>query len=235
MNLKTNDIPQDLKGILNVDFTSSQILKNAFVHRSYLNEHPSFELPSNERLEFLGDAVLQFLTSAFLYTQYDQDEGLLTNYRSSLVNTVSLAELSRRMNLGQYLFLAKGEEANGGRDREYILANTFEAFLGALYLEQGIESCKKLLEKVLFPGLKSIIENHQYRDYKSLFQEKAQEKFNATPIYEVQKEWGPDHDKHFEVGLVVNKKTLSVGEGKSKQKAEQDAAQKGLESLWPQG
>ena len=130
---------------------------------------------------FWAMLFFSFWTSDFLFSQYDHDEGLLTNYRSSLVNTVSLAEVARELNLGAYLFLAKGEETNGGRDREYILANTFEAFLGALYLEQGIESCRKLLEKVLFPKLGDIIKNKSYKDYKSVLQEKAQERFSETP------------------------------------------------------
>ncbi len=234
MKLTSENLSPELRDILTVDFTSSALIRNAFVHRSYLNENQDFSLPSNERLEFLGDAVLQFLTSFYLYTQFTEDEGLLTNYRSALVNTVSLAETAKQLQLGQYLYLAKGEEASGGRDREYILANTFEAFLGALFLEQGIDSCQKLLERVLFPKLNSIIENQTFKDFKSLFQEKAQETHSATPTYEVVKEWGPDHDKQFSVAVNINGKNICTGNGKSKQKAEQDAAKKAIHKLWPQ-
>lgn len=229
-------LPESLIDLVSQEeFGNSEIFHNAFIHRSYLNEHLDFDKLSNERLEFLGDAVLQFLTSQFLYTTYPIDnEGRLTHYRSSLVNTVSLASISREMGLGKYLKMAKGEEASGGRDREYILANTFESLLGGLFLEKGLPSCKSLLEKVLFPKLTTIIEEKRFKDYKSLFQEKAQAEFGLTPIYTLASEVGPDHEKIFTVNVMVGDQIYGVGTGASKQKAEQDAAHIAMEKKWPQ-
>lgn len=225
--------PVELKNLeekIGIEFKDQSLLLNAFVHRSYLNEHPNFHLSSNERLEFLGDACLELIVSEYLYQNYPKrPEGDLTNFRSALVNTKSLAQTAQKLNLGEYLLLSKGEEESGGRTSEYLLANTFEALLGAIYLEKGFEKAAMVVEKFLIVKLSEIVANEAYKDAKSKLQEIAQEKFLITPHYEVLKEWGPDHDKHFRVGAFVGKKRLAVGEGASKQKAELDAAQKALE------
>jgi ribonuclease III len=214
------------------DFKDKELGENAFVHRSYLNEHPSFKLGSNERLEFLGDAVLEFLTSDFLYKKYPQaEEGILTAYRSALVKTETLAERAKKLDFGSRLKLSRGEDDSGGRSSEYILANTFEAYLGALYLDQGIKKCSEFLEEVLFPQIEGIIQSGAYKDYKSLFQEIAQEKIGLTPTYEVVDEWGPDHDKVFKVAVSVGGEQKGIGEGSSKQKAEVAAAKDALQRL----
>lgn len=222
----------DLEKNLKINFKDKDLLKTAFVHRSYLNEHVGFRLPANERLEFLGDAVLQFLTSQYLYKNYlNSSEGELTNYRASLVCSPQLASISRELDLGDYLYLSRGENDTGGRNREYILANTFEALLGAIYLDRGIGTSRKFLERNLFPKLREIIEKKKFKDYKSHLQELAQEKLSETPVYKVIKEWGPDHDKHFEVAVLIKKKIIGKGPGSSKQKAEQAAAKIALEDL----
>lgn len=213
-------------------FKNKDLLENAFVHRSYLNEHPKFNLPSNERLEFLGDAVLEFITSEHLYKTYDEEpEGRLTAYRSSLVKTETLAQLAKELDFGSKLKLSKGEDESGGRESEYLLADTFEAFIGALYLDQGIPACRTFLEETLFPKLDEIVRTRAYKDYKSLLQEIAQEKVNFTPIYKVLDEQGPDHNKTFKVGVFIKDKQEGVGEGSSKQRAEVDAAKNALENL----
>ncbi len=220
------------KEIIGEDLGNETLFKTAFTHRSYLNEHHEYEGKSNERLEFLGDAVLQLLSSDYLYNSYTEaPEGDLTNYRSSIVCTTSLAEEAKRMGYGALLQLSNGEEATGGRDREYILANTFEAVLGALYLDRGLETCRKFLEKELFYKVRGMVENNVYKDAKSLFQEAAQDKFGVTPVYQVIDSWGPDHEKTFKMGVFVGKENWGVGEGKSKQRAEQSAAENGLKRL----
>jgi len=213
-------------------FKDKNLFDNAFVHRSYLNENPSWKLGSNERLEFLGDAVLEFITSEHLYKTYDQEpEGRLTAYRSSLVKTETLAALAKELDFGGRLKLSKGEDDSGGRESGYLLADTFEAFIGALYLDQGTPACRKFLEETLFPKLDKIVETKAYKDYKSTLQEIAQEKVNFTPIYKVLDEQGPDHNKIFKVGVIIRGKQEGVGEGSSKQRGEVEAARDGLERL----
>lgn len=208
------------------------LFKTAFTHRSYLNEHPQYENPSNERLEFLGDAVLQLLSSEFLFNTYPESpEGDLTNYRAAIVCTSSLAEESLRLGYGEFLLLSHGEEQTGGRTREYILANTFEAVLGALFMEKGIEFCKKFVTKELLYKIEGIIDQDKYKDAKSKFQEMAQERYGATPNYDVLEAWGLDHEKTFKVGVFINKEKFGEGEGKSKQKAEQAAAVNALDKI----
>src|SRR5690606_29239619 len=166
----------DLEKILNVTFTNKDILRTALVHRSYLNENPKFDLPSNERLEFLGDAVLELIVSDHLYCTYqDSAEGELTNFRSSLVNTTSLAESSLKLGVGEFLYLSKGEEGSGGRKNQYILANTFEALLGAIYLDQGIDAASAFVHTHLIIKLPAIIEKQLYKDAKSSLQELSQD------------------------------------------------------------
>ena len=221
-----------IEKILNIKIKRNDLFEVAFTHRSYLNEHPEYEKESNERMEFLGDAVLQVLSSDYLYSKYPTSkEGDLTNYRAAIVCTKSLGEEAKRLDYGKYLLLSKGEDSTGGRSREYILANTFEAVLGAIYLEKGIEVCKKFVEKELLYKVDEIVENERYKDAKSKFQELAQEIKGVTPIYEVLKTWGADHEKLFEVGAYLDGEEFGKGEGRSKQKAEQKAAKAGLDKL----
>lgn len=217
---------------LGVAFVDKDFLIKALTHRSYLNEHKD-NLESNERLEFLGDSVLQFLTSEYLYKNFPSPEGLLTSYRAAVVRTESLAEESIKLGIGEFLLLSKGEESTGGRERPYILANTFESLLGAIYLDQGIEKSRKFLEKTIFPKISPVIKENKYRDNKSSFQELAQERRNLTPVYKVLKEWGPDHDKKFKAGVFIGNSMEGVGEGNSKQRAEEAAACNALEK-WTQ-
>jgi len=206
--------------------------ETAFIHRSYLNEHNEPGLESNERLEFLGDAVLQFLSSEFLFAKYPQrPEGELTAIRSALVCTTSLAEESRKLEYGKDLKLSVGEEETGGRDKDYILANTFEAVLGAMYLEHSIEKCRQFLKEGLLTKTEKIVSENQYIDFKSHFQEIAQAKLGVTPNYKVLKEWGPDHEKKFLVAVLAGNKEWGRGEGSSKQRAEVAAAEDGLKHL----
>ncbi|PIS21419.1 ribonuclease III [candidate division WWE3 bacterium CG08_land_8_20_14_0_20_41_15] len=215
-----------IEKILGIKVMQEKLFEEAFTHRSYLNEHEEKELSSNERLEFLGDAVLQFLSSKFLFQKYkDIPEGDLTNIRAALVRTESLAEESKRLNFGEFLLLSRGEENSNGREREYILANTFEAVLGAIYLnKENIEICEKYLARNLFYKTEKIVENKEFKDFKSSYQEYTQEKFGVTPIYKVIDEWGPDHSKNFKVGVYLGEELKGEGVGGSKQEAEHEAA-----------
>lgn len=212
-------------------FNDLSLFRAAFVHRSYLNESTEFT-ESNERLEYLGDAVLELATSQFLYQKYpDYQEGMLTNLRASLVRTESLADAARELSFSSQLLMSKGEEAGGGRDNTSLLANTFEAFLGALYLDQGFDLCYDFLEKNLFPKIEQIIKESSYKDHKSLMQEVVQSRFKTTPHYELIKQSGPDHDKLFTMLAMVGEKKYGIGKGKSKQAAQEAAAKKTLEML----
>lgn len=217
---------------LKVNFKNKELLQRALTHRSYINENKNYTLGHNERLEFLGDAVLELLITEKLFHTYpNQPEGILTSIRAALVRTETLAEKSRKLNYGAHLLMSKGEEITGGRDREYILANTFEAVLGAMYLDQGLAVCKSFLETVLFPMISNIIKEEKYIDNKSKLQEVAQEKLKFTPYYEVIEETGPDHDKTFTMVTMIGKKQYGKGKGKNKQIAEQMAAKRTLEIL----
>lgn len=216
---------------LKLTFNDSSLIESAFVHRSYLNESKRFK-ESNERLEYLGDAVLELLTSAFLFRKYPTyQEGMLTNLRASLVRTESLAEVAQDLAFPEQLLMSKGEEATGGRTNASLLANTFEAFLGALYLDQGLDICSGFLQKVLFPRVESIVASGTYKDSKSLVQEIAQARYKATPKYLLLEESGPDHSKNFRMLTMIGDQKFGVGEGKSKQSAQAAAAQKTLEML----
>ncbi len=225
----------DLKNLeekIGLKFKDKDLLKTAFIHRSYLNEHPKENLPHNERLEFLGDSVLGFIVSDYLFKKFPNDpEGDLTNYRSSIVNARILSKVSGELGLGDYLFLSKGEESTGGRERQYILANTYESFLGAIYLDSGVIESEKFIHNTLIGHLHDIIKNKLYKDYKSQLQEISQSKFNITPNYKIMSEKGPDHTKVFETGAYLNKKLLAKGSGKSKQSSEQEAAKAALEKI----
>lgn len=215
--------------IIGVTFNNKELLKQAFTHRSYLNENKDVNLEHNERLEFLGDAVLELVSTDYLYAEYPKKpEGDLTALRSALVNSVMLASLSTDLDFNKYLLLSRGESKDMGRARQYILANTFEAVVGAIYIDSGYDRARSFIARVLLPKTKEIEEKRLWIDAKSFFQEKAQEKTGITPMYKTLKEYGPDHDKEFTVGLYLNELLVSEGKGKSKQEAEQDAARNGL-------
>jgi len=222
---------QQLQQQTGTQFTNQELLKQAFYHRSYLNEAKHIK-ESNERLEFLGDAILSFLSSEFLYKEYPQyPEGILTNIRSSIVKTQSLGAAAKKLGFGEHLFLSKGEEEGGGRNNISLLADSFEAFLGALFLDQGLSSAKAFLKSYLFPAIHTIVTNKSYVDFKSYLQEIIQESYKISPNYEVIKTEGPDHDRTFWIDVQVGKKTLGSGVGKSKQEGEQQAAQNALEKM----
>ncbi len=219
-----------LEKIFKTRFKDKNLFIQAFTHRSYLNEHPNFEVGHNERLEFLGDAVLELAITKYLYKKYPEyPEGKLTNLRASMVNTKMLSELSEELNLGEFLLLSKGEAKDKNKKaRESILANTFEAVVGAVYLDQGFEVVEKFLVEIFDKKIPYILKKELYKDPKSLFQEMSQEKYGITPHYEVLKEEGPDHDKIFTVGVFISNELISIGEGNSKQVAQVEAAKKGL-------
>ena len=219
----------ELQQSIGITFTNETVLKQAFVHRSYLNESKEFR-ESNERLEFLGDAVLSFITSNYLYTTYPQfPEGILTNIRSTLVKTKSLATVAANLHLGELLLLSRGEESSGGRLNESLLADCFEALLGTIFLYQGIDGARTFLLTFLLPKSEEIIRTKSYVDYKSELQERVQEQTKVSPIYRVVKSEGPDHDKTFWVEVLRGDTKLGQGTGKSKQEAEQQAASNALE------
>jgi len=216
---------------LGLQFKNKKLLMQAFVHRSYLNENPQPDLEQNERLEFLGDAVLELVITEHLYNEYPQKpEGELTNWRAALVNAKMLAVVAEELGFNNFLLLSRGEAKELGKARAYILANTFEAFVGALYLDLGYEAANIFIQKNLFKRLPDIIVKKLYKDAKSEFQEEAQEKVGVTPLYKVMKEWGPDHKKKFQVGVFLNQELIAEGEGSSKQEAEEEAAKAALKT-----
>ncbi len=217
-----NDLPK---------ISNQQLFEQAFTHRSYLNEAKK-ELESNERLEFLGDSILSFVVSQHLYESYPHfDEGILTNLRSLLVNTKSIAAAARKLDFGKYLKLSRGEEESKGRENESLLANSFEAFIGALYLDQGIESARKFIGMMLFPQIEEIVKKKAFKDPKSLLQEYVQARKQNSPTYKVLHEEGPPHAKTFTIGVFVNQTQIGEGVGRSKQQAEEEAAEKALAYL----
>ncbi len=219
---------------IGIVFKNKDLLRHAFTHRSFINENKGQIREHNERLEFLGDAVLELIVTDYLFNKYpEKTEGDLTSYRSALVNSTTLAALATELGMNDFLLLSHGESKDTGRARVYILANTFEAFLGALYIDQGYDAAKKFTAQHVFPLTDNIVEKGLWMDAKSRFQELAQEKIGSTPIYKTIKETGPDHDKEFTVGVYIGKDLAATGEGRSKQEAEQDAARKGLrEKQW---
>ncbi len=218
----------------NLAFKDKRLLKQAFTHRSYINENRSLNLEHNERLEFLGDAVLELVVTDYLFNKYPtKPEGELTSYRSALVNSTTLSAVAVTLNMNEYLLLSRGESKDTGRARTYILANTFEALLGALYVDQGYDATKKFISETIFPLIDEIVEKGSWIDAKSRFQEVAQEKTGITPVYKTIKEIGPDHDKQFTVGVYLGNDLVVSGDGASKQDAEQNAARKALaEKKW---
>lgn len=214
-----------------VTFKNKDLLIQAFLHRSYLNENKGLKMDHNERLEFLGDAVVELVVTEYLFTKYPKKpEGDLTSYRAALVNTITLASVAGELGMNDFLLLSRGEAKDTGRARQYILANTFEAFVGALYLDQGYEQARNFIAQNLFPLTDEIVAKRLWQDSKSRFQEVAQEKVSITPQYKTLQEVGPDHEKDFVVGVYLGDEEISRGEGKSKQEAEQVAAQNALEA-----
>lgn len=216
---------------IGVTFENKDLLTQAFVHRSYLNENPSFRLDHNERLEFLGDAVLELVVTEYLYAHYPNPEGELTAWRAALVNSKMLAEIANRIAMDDFLLLSKGEAKDTGKARQVILANAIEALIGAIHLDKGYRAASDFITRHIIPELPSIIERHAYKDAKSLFQEKAQEKRAITPRYGVLKEWGLDHAKTFKIGVYLGDELVGEGEGVSKQDAQQEAAKDALKKM----
>ena len=220
-----------LQTILGAQFKDLDLLRSAITHRSYLNEHKEATWEHNERLEFLGDAVLELVVTDFLFKKYpDKPEGELTAVRAALVNTVSLASASEKLGVNEYLMMSKGEAKDVGRARQYILANTFEACIGALYMDQGYSVAAQFIATNLFPKTENIVKDRLWQDGKSRFQELAQEHANVTPTYETIAQDGPDHDRVFTVGVFLRQEKVAEGVGRSKQEAEQAAAQKAVEA-----
>ncbi len=214
---------------LEVEFRDKAKLIQSFVHRSFLNENVDFPLPHNERLEFLGDAVLELAVTEHLYQRYQNPEGELTRWRAALVNTKVLAEVARRFNFQNYLFLSRGE--SGGKVSEGVLADTVEAFIGALYLDQGKQAVEEFVRRQILELLDNIIETSTYIDPKSALQELVQSRGKETPRYQIMEASGPDHDRQFEVGVFIGEEMAGSGRGRSKQEAEQEAAGQALNFL----
>lgn len=218
-----------LEEILDVVFTDKTLLLSAITHRSYLNEHRNATQDHNERLEFLGDAVLELVVTDYLFKTYaDKPEGELTAIRAALVNTVSLSATSEALGVNQYLLMSKGEAKDEGRARQYILANVFEAFIGAIYLDRGFDVARTFIARELFGKTDEIVRKKLWQDAKSRFQELGQEHSSVTPTYQLMSQSGPDHDRVFTVGVFLRQEKIAEGEGRSKQEAEQAAAEKAL-------
>ena len=213
-------------------FKNVDLLKEALAHRSYLNENPKWHLPHNERLEFLGDAVLELIVTENLFEKFPKEaEGKLTTLRAALGNYQMLAQISKKIQLEKFLMMSRGEAKDTGRAREVILANAMEAIFGALYLDGGYDKTKELVDKIVFPEISDILEKELYRDPKSALQERSQADKKVTPVYKLLSERGPDHKKLFIVGVYLNNEEIARGEGLSKQDAEIEAAKKALENL----
>lgn len=226
---------QPFEDKLGVLFKKKDILIQALTHRSYLNENPHFSVGHNERLEFLGDAVLELIVTEYLFELYpDKPEGELTSLRAALVNAEMLAHVASPLGINDFLLLSRGERKDIGRARHYILANAFEAIVGAIYVDQGYDVCHDFIHRTLIPRLSEVLEKRLWKDPKSTFQEEAQDKLGITPSYRVMKEVGPDHQKKFQVGVYLGNTLVAEGSGLSKQEAEVDAAKKALtEKGWP--
>jgi ribonuclease-3 len=212
-------------------FRDSKLLEQALTHRSYLNEHPDWPIGHNERLEFLGDAVLELVVTEYLYEHYPETpEGEMTNWRAALVNANILSEITADFDLNDSMLLSRGEARDTGRARQYILANAIEALIGAMYLDGGYEPCKTFVGTFVLKHLPEIISKKLYRDPKSLLQEEAQDRIGVTPTYRVMEEWGPDHARQFKIGVYLGKESVGEGQGESKQDAQQAAAEDALKN-----
>lgn len=219
-----------LEETINYSFSNKDFIVQALTHRSYLNENHDFHLSHNERLEFLGDAVLELVVTEYLYSNFpDKPEGEMTNWRAALVNTKMLARVSEELDVNSHLLLSKGETKSLGKARELILANALEAIIGAMYEDAGYGQAKVFIAEAILSHLDAVLENKLHIDPKSLLQEKTQEKYSITPHYDVLEESGPDHKKHFIVGVFIKEHQVGSGEGYSKQQAQVAAAQDAIE------
>jgi len=222
---------EGLEKNLNFKFKDPKLLDLAFVHKSYVNEHRDKKKENNERLEFLGDAVLELVVTEYLYKNFPtRGEGVMTNWRSALVKGKHLAEIAVKLDLGFFLYLSRGEERSGGRKKNYILANTLEALIGAIYLDQGYKVSHEFIDNMILAQLGSILEQGLHIDSKSRLQEIAQDQLGFTPAYEMLEAQGPDHEKEFVMGAYINGELIGRGSGSSKQKAEQSAAESALKA-----
>lgn len=222
---------QEFQTSLGLTFNDISLLERAFIHRSYLNEHPKLGLEHNERLEFLGDAVLELVVTDFLYRNYPNPEGDLTNWRSALVKTESLAAVAEKLGISQYFKLSRGEAKGNARSHALISANATEALIGAIYLDQGYDAAQKFITAHVISRLPQILKEGSWLDPKSRFQELAQDQYGLTPNYRVLEEAGPDHDKTFTIGVYVGDKLFGKGQGSSKQAGQQVAAAAALKQL----
>lgn len=221
---------EDFAKKIGVEFKNINLLREALTHRSYLNENRKYKINHNERLEFLGDAVLELVVTDFLFKNYNSPEGEMTSWRAALVNGDMLATISASLGVEDYVLMSKGEASDKGRARQYLLANAFEAITGAIYLDQGYGAAEKFIADNVLIKIDDVLENKLYLDPKSFFQEKAQEEYKETPSYRVLSEKGPDHNKIFTVGIYVGNKLIAQGDGSSKQEAQREAANSGLKS-----
>lgn len=214
---------------IGITFKNKELLKEALTHRSYINERPNLKLKHNERLEFLGDAVLELVVTEYLFEKFPKKpEGELTNFRAALVKASTLAEVANEIKLDDYMLLSKGEAKDIGKARQCILADALEALIGAIYLDRGYKTSNSFIEKTILSPRVEILTSASLKDAKSWFQEQAQEIEGMTPLYKVLSEWGPDHNKHFVTGVYLGDKMIAEGEGSSKQEAQQKAAEAGL-------
>jgi len=226
----------ELEKTLRINFNDKSLLQRALTHRSYLNENPDYPLSDNERLEFLGDAVLDFLTAKYLYNHFPEiAEGGLTSLRAALVKGETLARFAAALNLGPYLLLSHGEAESGGREREPILCAAFEALTGAILLDQGLQAAEEFTLRCIEPEVERILDQELYKDAKSMLQELAQGRLQITPTYRTVAERGPDHAKEFTIEVLIGDEAYGRGIGHSKQVAEQEAAKAALQKIRPLG
>lgn len=223
----------DIEKILGLEFGNEDIYREAFTHRSYINEHKKHQINHNERLEFLGDAVLELVVTDYLFRNFDNPEGEMTAWRSALVKTESLADVAESLDIGQYLLMSRGEAKSGGRTRMALLANMVEAIIGAIYIDKGYDRAAQFITEHIISRLENILAEGTYIDAKSKFQELAQEKQGVTPHYELLSEEGPDHEKIFTIGVYIGTKLCGKGQGNSKQNAQQAAATEALKNYKP--
>jgi len=221
---------RELAKSLKINFNDLGILENSLIHRSFLNEHRSWKLESNERLEFLGDAVLELIVTDYLFHNFNNEEGELTNWRAALVSAESLAPVAEKIHLEKYLFVGRGEQKNR-RSKLNIMADALEALIRAISLARGLSKAEIFMRQNIISKLPNILENELFVDAKTALQERAQREWKITPDYRVVKEGGPDHNKWFEIGVYINKKLMGKGRGSSKQKAEKEAARAAMEKL----
>lgn len=219
---------EQLQSQLTIEIKNPALFHEALTHRSYLNEHKGYRYPHNERLEFLGDAVLELAVTRYLFDHFQNPEGELTSFRAALVNGDMLGKIGQELGLQDFLLMSRGEAKDTGRARGYLIANAMESIIGALYLDQGYEAAQAFIARHIMTRLNSVLTEGLYTDPKSRFQELAQEHTGLTPSYRVLKEWGPDHDRHFVAGVFLDDVLVAEGEGASKQEAQRAAAKAGL-------